>query len=113
MEIIDCKSSFLYLLLNGKINDLLTPWYLQIDFSKEIITIKKRNWYLIGFNENINAFKFIRSIKIHERIFGSDIQIKAMGNNSSVFCLKKNEIEKIKSELINYNATKNRIIIFG
>jgi hypothetical protein len=113
MKIIYCKSSILYLLLNGKIQDVLTPWHLHIDFSNEVIIIKKRNWYLIGNNEDINAFRFIRSINIHERVIGADIQIKSMGNYSRVFCIKKQDINNIKNELIKYNQTKKNGLIIS
>ena len=100
------KSSILFLFLNGKIEDILAPWYICVDFQLETITVKKRNWYLIGINENVHAFKFIRNIDIHQRIFGADVEIKSFGCSSKVFCIAKKEADKLKDALIEYNQRR-------
>ena len=51
------KSSFNNLLLNLKIELLFTPWILEINFSKETISISQRKWYLIAKKINIISFK--------------------------------------------------------
>ncbi|MBU3658943.1 MAG: hypothetical protein FGM14_03665 [Flavobacteriales bacterium] len=97
------SSNKLFLFLNGKIEDILTPWIINIDFQKEIITIKKKNWYLIGVNEYIHAFRLIKRIEIKQHIFGADIEIRSMGNTSKICCIKKINAEEIKLALIDYN----------
>jgi hypothetical protein len=103
---ISSKSSIIFLFLNGKIEDVLAPWKICVDFELETIIIKKRNWYLIGINENVHAFRFIRNIDIHQRIFGADIEINSFGNSSKVFCIAKNEANEIKNVLIEYNQRR-------
>lgn len=100
------KSSRAFLFLNGKIEDILSPWHICVDFQLETITIKKRNWYLIGINENVHAFRFIRNIDIHQRIFGADIEIKSFGSSSKAFCIAKNDAVEIKNALIEYNQRR-------
>lgn len=106
------KSSLIYLFLNGKIEDLIAPWQIFVDFQKETIIVKKRNWYFIGVNENVHAFRFIRKINIHQRIFGADIEISSAGSSSKALCLKKEDANKIKEALIEYNQQrKNGFIL--
>lgn len=107
------KSSFFFLLINGKIEHILTPWEIGIDFTREFISVRKRNWYLIGVNENIHSFRFIRSIEIKQRVFGADIYIKSMGNLSNAICLPKNDAEEIKNALIEYNQSKKNGFIIS
>lgn len=105
-EIYKYTSSIWYLLLNGKFEDCYTPWKLILDFNLETITIKKRNWFLIGVNEEVHAFRFIRRMQIDQHVFGSDITIKLFGGSAKIFCLKKSDTEEIKNLLINYNQNK-------
>lgn len=113
IQVFCSKSSILFLFLNGKIEDLLTPWRICVDFSQETISVKKRNWYLIGVNENIQAFRFIRSIYIKQHIFGADIEITSMGNYSKVFCITKRDAEQLKNVLIEYNQRRKGGFIIG
>lgn len=99
-------SSVFYLFLNGKLEDLLTPWKICVDFHQDTITITKRNWYLIGKNEYVHAFRFIRAVSVHGRIFGADIEIRSFGNISKAICLKKSDANTIKEALIQYNQSK-------
>lgn len=39
--------------------DLIRPWYIIIDTDKRHITVKKRNWYLIGFDEQTYQFNTV------------------------------------------------------
>lgn len=100
------KSSILFLLLNGKIEDILTPWHIIIDFQTETITIKKRNWYLIGVDEEVHAFKYIRRVQIDQHVFGADLEVKLFGGIARVFCLKKSSAKEIKEMLIDYNQKR-------
>jgi hypothetical protein len=109
--IYEFKSSKLFLLLNGKLKDFFCPWILKINFEDEYITISKRNWYLVGFNEIVNSFKYIRSIKIYDHFFGSDIEITASGNNSFIFSISKKEVRQIRDLFISYNKNNSSKII--
>lgn len=100
------KSSIFILFINGKLEDILTPWKIIINFQTETITIKKRNWYLIGTNEEIHAFKFIRRIYIDQHFFGADIDISLFGGGAKVYCLKKSSANEIKEILIDYNQNR-------
>ncbi len=106
-------SNVIFLFLNGKVESILTPWFICIDFQKETFTVKKKNWYLVGFIENVHSFRYIRKVEIKQHFFGADIEINSTGCNSKVFCLRKKEVEKIKNSLIAYNQhKKNRFIFF-
>jgi hypothetical protein len=100
------------LLMNGKPAHVLNPWHIIVDTDEETITVRKRNSYLIGVDENIIAFRFIRSIKIDQHLLGSDIHIKAVGGTVSAYYIPKADSKKIKQMLMNYNKAKkgNRIV---
>jgi len=107
------KSKFWTLLLNGKIEDLISPWFLIVDLEKETITVEKRNWFYIGKNQDIIAFRFIRHISITAHLFGADIFIKAIGGSVTACYLPKKQINKIRDVLIEYDQTKTHHIIFS
>lgn len=113
MKIIKSKSNYKNLLLNGKIEHIINPWYFELNLNTETITIKKRNWYFIGHNIEIISFRFIRKITINEHIFGGNIIIKALNNIVSAKFLPKKDLEKIKESIISYNNTKSRNIIIS
>lgn len=108
------KSSFLALLFNGKITHFINPWILCFNFEDETIMVEKRNWYFIGKDRNIIAFRFIRNIKIDEHLFGADIYIKAIGGNVTAKYLPKRDLKKAQKIMINYNNRKGqRHVIFA
>ena len=111
--IYEFRSSIKSLLLNLKIEYILLPWILRIDFKEEILEIKQRNWFLIGYRVNTVSLRFIRSINTQEYIFGSSIYIRTMGQNLAVKYLKKNEAEKIKTLLFEFNRGKGKQIIIA
>lgn len=106
INIFKSSSSILFLFLNGKLEDVLTPYRIIIDFEQQTITVKKRNWHLIGSKIDIYAFRFIRHIQIEEHIFGADIQISIMGGSANVACLTKRNAEEIKRLLMLYNQER-------
>jgi hypothetical protein len=110
----ETQSSSSALMMNGKPAHVVNPWHIAIDTDEETITVKKRNAYLIGVDEHIIAFKFIRSIKIDQHMFGSDIHIKAVGGTVSAFYIPKGDAKKIKQILLRYNeGKKGKGIIFS
>ena len=40
------SSNFLSLLINLKLEFIVTPWKIIVDIENEIITVEQRNWYL-------------------------------------------------------------------
>ena len=101
---IDEKSAIVSLVFNGFIFHVLTPWNIIIDFGKLTITVKKRNWFLIGHDENIVPFRYIRNIEIDRHLFGASMKIKAYGSGTIVVkAISKVGADKIKDELIKYN----------
>lgn len=106
MNVIHGKSTFLSLLFNGKIVHILNPWHIIVDLEELTLTIKKRNWYLIGVDTQKYAFRFVRSVTIDTHLFGSDIYIKVMGAKAEAFCISKKIARKIERILIQYNNQK-------
>jgi hypothetical protein len=108
------RSTFTNLLFNRKLTHILNPWHIIVDTNQETITIRKRNPFLIGFDEQIVSFRYIRSIIIDEHLFGADIHIKVMGGRASVYCISKRDAKTIKNILLEYNSTKKgKGIIFS
>ena len=99
---------------NGKIINAATPWHLIIDTDEETITVRKRNLIMIGVDEEVLAFRYIRRIRIDQHLIGADIEIKAIGGTVTDYCLSKSDCKKIKQILMEYNATKRgKGIIFA
>ena len=91
---------------NGKIINAATPWHIIVDTDEETITVRKRNLTMIGVDEEVLAFRFIRRIRIDQHLIGADIEIKAVGGTVTAYCLSKSDCKKIRQLLMDYNATK-------
>jgi len=110
----EASSSANALIMNGKLPHLITPWRIIIDTDEETITVRKRNADIIGIDEKIIAFRFIRNITIDQHVFGADIHIKAIGGQISARYIPKSDAKTIKKMLIEYNKTKKaKSIIFS
>lgn len=107
MQTFKTKSSYISLIFNGRFSHILTPWYLELNIEEMYIKISKRNWYLIGVDTNLYAFRFIRNIKIDSHIFGADLEIKITGGVASALSVPKSDVRKIKDMIIQYNNAKN------
>ncbi len=106
------SSSEASLLANGHAADILTPWQIEIDTNEQTITIRKRNKYLIGVDEDTLAFRFIRRVTIDQHLIGADITIQAVGGKLTAKCLDKSDCKKIRQILMDYNEkskTKHNI----
>ncbi|MBR0169329.1 MAG: hypothetical protein IJQ14_00625 [Bacteroidales bacterium] len=99
-------SSEAALAANGKIINAATPWHLIVDTDEETITVRKRNLIMIGVDEEVLVFRFIRRIRIDSHLIGADIEIKAVGGTVTAYCLNKSDCRRIKKILMEYNATK-------
>lgn len=91
---------------NGRISDAVTPWHLIVDTDAETVTVRKRNKYLIGVDEEVLSFRFIRNIRIDTHLIGADITIQAVGGSVSAYCLSKSDCMHIKQILMDYNASR-------
>ena len=108
------SSSQAALLANGHAADVLTPWQIIIDTDEQTITVRKRNKILIGVDEDILAFRFIRRVTVDQHLIGADITIQAVGGKLTARCLEKSDCDKIKKILMEYNKTaKTRHTIFS
>ena len=113
MNLIKSKSSISALFFNGQIAHIINPWILTVDYENETITVEKRNWYFIGINKNIIAFRFIRNIRVDEHLFGANISIKATGGWVMANYISKYDADTIKNSLFEYNKNRNNHIIFS
>lgn len=105
-HIIHARSTIISLLLMGKISHILNPWNVIVNMQELTITIKKRNWFLIGFDTHTYAFRYVRSVEIDTHLFGADLNIRVMGATAKVFCIKKKKAKRIEDILIQYNNQK-------
>lgn len=97
------SSSEAALVANGHAADVLTPWQIIIDTDEQTITVRKRNKYLIGVDEDTLSFRFIRRVNIDQHLIGADITIQAVGGKLTAKCLDKAACKRIKDLLMNYN----------
>ena len=108
------SSSEVALVANGHAADVLTPWQIIIDTDEQTITVRKRNKYLIGVDEDTLTFRFIRRVNIDQHLIGADITIQAVGGKLTARCLEKSACKRIKEILMEYNKTsKTRHNIFS
>ena len=108
------KSTLLVLFFNLRWIDILTPWHIIIDTDEETITIRKRNYILIGVDEEVFSYRFIRHIKIDEHLIGADIEIKVSGGKAVAYCIPKRDCRRIKRIIVDYNKTrKGKGLIIG
>lgn len=102
----EARSRELAMLFNGKLINALTPWRIIVDTDAETITVRKRNFILIGVDEEVHSFRFVRRITIDEHLIGADLEIKVVGGTAKVYCLSKKDCKQIKQMLISYNINK-------
>lgn len=100
------KSSALALILNGKPLAILRPWHLHVDLEKMHLTVRRRNWHLISFDEDTYAFKSVRNVKVNNHLFGADLSIKVYAGEAKVYYIPKNEAKKIKNFLLSRDWNK-------
>lgn len=106
-------SSEAVLIANGRAGDVLRPWTVIIDIDEQTITIRKRNSYFIGTDEDMLAFRYIRRVTIDEHLFGADITISAVGGKVTACGLEKSDCKRIKQILTDYNNTRKSSIVFS
>jgi hypothetical protein len=100
MAIFKSKSTTIGLLAKGNLEDIFTPTRIIVDTETKKITVRKRNWYLIGVDEDVYAFSSIRHIAINNFLFGADIHIRMYGGQVIIYALSKKDAAEIKNLLI-------------
>ena len=105
-------SSEAVLIANGRAGDVLRPWTIIIDTDDQTITVRKRNGYFIGVDEDMLAFRYIRRVTIDEHLLGADITISAVGGKVTACGLEKSDCKRIKQILTDYNKTRKSSIVF-
>lgn len=104
------KSSSIALFMNFQVEHILNPWILKLDLNEQSLTVEKRNWYLIGKDRNTIAFRFVRSVKVNEHLFGADVVIRVVGGTIEAKYLKKREVRRLKQVLMEYNSGKTGFV---
>lgn len=95
------------LFFGGKWWDILCPWVLSLNYQNNILKVSKRNWFLIGTDEQIVPFRLIRRININTHFWGADVEISVFGSGKiSAFCLSKTDAQEVKNILIDNNIKK-------
>lgn len=112
--IFSTSSSSNALIVNGKGAHVVNPRHISVDLEQETIIIKKRNKILIGVDEQVISFKYVRNITIDEHFIGADIHINVVGGTASAYCLSKSDANRIKEMLLEYNQMKKgKAIVFS
>ena len=101
------------MLVNGKIINLITPWHIIIDTDEKTITLRKRNLILIGVDEVVHSFRYVRRVTIDEHLIGADIEIKVIGGTAKAYCLSKRDCRHIKEILVDHNRHKGNSMIIA
>lgn len=112
-ELIVSRSSLTSLVANGRFRHLLTPWHISVDLRENAITVKKRNWFLIGFDTETYAFKYVRNVRIDTHLFGADLCISIIGGSAEVLSLPKRDAQRIRDMLLtsNKNTADDSVIV--
>jgi hypothetical protein len=81
--------------------DFLFPHRVELDGDLKIITVSKRNYYIIGIDKVSVPIRNVRRIEINRHLFGADLVIKIFGSRDVVAkCLSKKGAMKIYSYLL-------------
>jgi hypothetical protein len=86
--------------------DLIRPWHIKVDTEKRIIEIQKRNWFLIGKDEQTFQFRTVRNVYINNHLFGADILIQVYAGKAKVNCISKKKAKDIKELLLSKDWSK-------
>lgn len=112
-QLLRSHSSIISLLITGRLMHILNPWHIEVNLDELYIKVKKRNWFLIGFDDQVYPFKYIRNINTNTHLFGADITIRVIGGKAEVLSIPKSSTRKIKEMLIRYNNSRkgNHIVM--
>lgn len=107
------QSSKASLLSIGKLDDLITPASLEVDFDKQEIIVSKRNWYLVGVDKEVFFFRHVRRLTIDTHLIGADVTIHIAGSKCFVPSLPKADAKELLRLFGEYNGgnPKHAIIV--
>lgn len=108
MTTYSAQSTVLGSITRGKFWNLLTPWRIDVDIEKSRVHIEKKNWYLIGKDEETFQFTSVRRVKIDRSLFGADLHIRMYAGSASVFGISKRSAKAIATMLLDVQATRER-----
>ncbi len=75
--------------------DIFTPWYISINVNTKSLTIRKRHWYLMGYNEDTFTFDGIINVNVKKRLMSSDIRVKMYGGYFEILAFSKADAKTI------------------
>lgn len=104
------KGTILSNLLFGQnaIIDWYTPYKVVLDTDQKILTIVKRNAYLIGVDKITIPVKNVRNVTYDAHLFGGDLHFKVYGTRvQSAYCLRKASAKRIRDYLVSQMSTNN------
>lgn len=94
------KSPLYVLLFNFRFQDIFCPWKIKIE--ENLLTMEKRNWYLVGIDSTTVPINYVRNVSIDQHLFGADVHIKVYGSNISVYYISKKSAAKLKEILTQF-----------
>lgn len=103
------KGTVLSNLLFGQnaIIDWLTPYKVTLDTDQMILTISKRNDYLIGVDKITIPVRNVRNVTYDAHLFGGDLHFKVYGTRvQSAYCLRKASAKRIRDYLVSQMSNK-------
>ena len=107
------QSSRTSLLSFGKLDDMVTPSALEVDFDKQEIVVSKRNWHLIGVDRDVFFFRHIRRLTIDTHLIGADVTIRIVGSKCHIPSIPKADAKELMRLFREYNENnpKHAVII--
>lgn len=110
-QVIEGKSTAMSLITNGKPLAIIRPWRIKVDCLSRQIEVKRRNWFLIGFDEKTYAFKSVRNVTIDTHLFGANIHVQVYAGKAQAFYIRKRIAKDIKRLLLENDWNKKDLDI--
>jgi len=107
------QSSRTSLLSFGKLDDMVTPSSLEVNFDKQEIIVSKRNWHLIGVDRDVFFFRHVRRLTIDTHLIGADVTIQIVGSKCHIPSIPKADAKELMRLFREYNENnpKHAVII--
>lgn len=96
-------------LLDGRAiaaRDFLFPFSLELDSAKKTLTVRKRNWFVIGIDTKSFNFGQIRNVLVDEHLLTASLIIRVYAGKIECHWLSKADANKFKDALM---ATKGNV----
>ncbi len=82
-----------------KFYDFITPYHLSLNVEEKYITVKKRNWFLVGVDTKIFNFGQVRNILIDENLILADLKIKVYAGIIECYWFRKKDVLNFNKSL--------------